>query len=69
MFGDWTWGVVVAAKDGRDIAETLEKVHAMERVQASKGEGVPVYNGSLAQFARDWGAPFEVHPQGCFVKV
>lgn len=69
MFGDNTWAVVVAAKDGRDIAETLDRVHALDRVCRGKVEDIPVFNGSLAQFAQDWGAPFEVHPQGCFVKV
>lgn len=43
--------------------EVLDMEHTVD------GRDVPIYIGTLEEFADEWGKPFKVSPQGAFITI
>ena len=46
-----------------------ERVLAMENAVEGRGNGVPIYIGTLEEFAKEWKGKFTVHPIGAYITI
>jgi hypothetical protein len=62
----WTsWGIV----GSNESAQMYDDVMSVPGMNHDAKRGIPIFHGTLDEFAKHFAAPFEVHNDGRFIKV
>lgn len=67
-YGSWAVVIDGANRNATEVSEVRDKARGVYGVYSRPGE-TPVFNGSLDEWATSWKAPFEVYPDGAYIKI